>query len=81
MQINTEPKPKSEILFKIEVAPQEYQPFMIKAAAKLSREVKIEGFRPGKAPYDIVKQKGGNIKTIPFINGFSTTQIIEKLNQ
>jgi len=31
--------------------------------------------------YDIVMQKGGEVKTIPFIKGFSTTQIIEKLKQ
>lgn len=31
--------------------------------------------------YDIVKKKGGEIKTIDFIPGYSTTSIIEKLKK
>ncbi|MEE4198483.1 MAG: D-glycero-beta-D-manno-heptose 1-phosphate adenylyltransferase [Bacteroidales bacterium] len=31
--------------------------------------------------YDIVKQKGGKVKTIDFIPGYSTTSIIEKLKR
>lgn len=31
--------------------------------------------------YDIVKEKGGEIKTIDFIPGYSTTSIIEKLKK
>ncbi len=29
--------------------------------------------------YDIVKDKGGSVKTIPLVQGFSTTTLIEKL--
>jgi len=29
--------------------------------------------------YDIVKAKGGSVKTIPLVQGFSTTTLIEKL--
>ncbi len=29
--------------------------------------------------YDIVKAKGGSVKTIPLVQGFSTTMLIEKL--
>lgn len=31
--------------------------------------------------YDIVKSKGGNVATIDFIDGYSTTSIIEKLKK
>ncbi|MGM0503615.1 MAG: D-glycero-beta-D-manno-heptose 1-phosphate adenylyltransferase, partial [Bacteroidota bacterium] len=31
--------------------------------------------------YDIVMQKGGEVKTIDFIPGYSTTSIIEKLKK
>jgi len=31
--------------------------------------------------YDIVKAKGGEVKTIDFIDGYSTTSIIEKLKK
>lgn len=56
----TQPKP-SEIELTIEVNQEEYQPFLEKAAARLSQTSKIEGFRPGKAPYDIVKQRFGEM--------------------
>ncbi len=45
----------------IEILAEEIQPFLRKAAVKLSQELKIEGFRPGKAPYEIVKQKCGEM--------------------
>ncbi|PIT90233.1 MAG: trigger factor, partial [Candidatus Komeilibacteria bacterium CG10_big_fil_rev_8_21_14_0_10_41_13] len=36
-------------------------PFLAKAAARLSKDVKIEGFRPGKAPFDVVKGQVGEM--------------------
>jgi rfaE bifunctional protein nucleotidyltransferase chain/domain len=30
--------------------------------------------------YDIVKAKGGEILTLPFVEGFSTTSILKKVN-
>ncbi len=35
------------------------EPELREAASRISARVKIEGFRPGKAPYDIVKQRIG----------------------
>lgn len=55
---------KSQIEITIEVSPEEMKPFLEKAAIKLSKEAKIEGFRPGKAPYEIVKQKVGEMNII-----------------
>ena len=61
MKINkTQPK-ASEIELALEVSPEEYQPYLTKAATRLSKNIKIEGFRPGKAPYEIVKQKVGEM--------------------
>jgi len=53
--------PKSEVEITVEVSPAELTPFLIKAASKMSEKAKIEGFRPGKAPYDIVKSKFGEM--------------------
>ena len=53
--------PKSEVEITIEVSPAELTPYLTKAAAKMSETAKIEGFRPGKAPYDIVKGKFGEM--------------------
>ncbi|MFA4906411.1 MAG: trigger factor [Candidatus Margulisiibacteriota bacterium] len=54
--------PKSEIEIKFEISGLEYQPYLEKAAAHISEHAKIEGFRPGKAPYEIVKKAVGEVK-------------------
>jgi trigger factor len=59
MRINLEPQPKSTLKITIEVSPEEYQPFLVKAAKKISLNSKIEGFRSGNAPFDLIKQKFG----------------------
>ena len=50
---------KSEIEITIELSEIELTPYLIKAAEKISTDNKIEGFRPGKAPYEIIKQRFG----------------------
>lgn len=54
--------PKSEAELTITVAPTDYQHAMEHAAARISERAGIKGFRPGKAPYEIVKQQIGEIK-------------------
>lgn len=51
--------PKSEVELTVELPAEEIAPFMQKAAAHLAEHNKIEGFRPGHAPYDIVKARFG----------------------
>lgn len=51
-----------EISFTIQ--PAEYAPDLDKAALRLSERAAIKGFRPGKAPYDIVKQQVGEAKIL-----------------
>jgi trigger factor len=53
---------KTEIELIITVEPKEYEKEVLKAAEKLSERAAIKGFRPGKAPYDAVKQQVGEIK-------------------
>jgi trigger factor len=61
MQIQQEKIKESEIKLTIEVTAAEYRPFLERAAVKLSQQTKIEGFRPGKAPFDIVKNRVGEM--------------------
>jgi len=56
--------PKSQIELVITVAPADYQKDMEAASLRLSQRAAIHGFRPGKAPYDIVKQNLGEIKIL-----------------
>jgi trigger factor len=51
--------PGNQMEITIEVETSEIQIHLEKAATRLSSKSKIDGFRAGKAPYDIVKQKFG----------------------
>ena len=51
-----------QIELTVEITFLELQNFLNQAAEKISRQTKIAGFRPGKAPYDVVKGKVGEMK-------------------
>lgn len=51
--------PKSRIEIKITVPREKWEKYLDVAAAEVSEELKIEGFRPGKAPRKLVEQKVG----------------------
>lgn len=52
---------KSQLELTVELSVEELAPYIEKGAKKVSEEVKIEGFRPGKVPYDVLKQKIGEM--------------------
>lgn len=52
---------KNQVEFTIEVSVEEMEPFIKKAATRLSKNAKIAGFRPGKAPYDVVIKELGEM--------------------
>lgn len=51
--------PKSEIEVTISVAWEKWKPFIDQSVADFSKEIKVEGFRAGKAPRKMVEQKVG----------------------
>ena len=51
--------PKSAVEITIELAPEDMQSYLQKAAAQMSSESSIPGFRPGKAPYEQVVARFG----------------------
>ncbi|MBI2640491.1 MAG: hypothetical protein HYW91_01235 [Candidatus Sungbacteria bacterium] len=51
--------PKSELEIVVIITFLEFEPHVKRAAVLISEEAEIEGFRKGKAPYDIVKNKFG----------------------
>lgn len=59
MNINVETQPKSQVKLTIEVSVEEMKPYLERAAEALSKQFKIEGFRPGKASLGIVVSKIG----------------------
>lgn len=51
--------PKSEIELSVSLPFTEFEPHVKRAAVLISEQIEIEGFRKGKAPYDIVKGRVG----------------------
>lgn len=43
----------------VELTPEEMRPYLTRAAEDITKERPIEGFRPGKAPMDVVKERYG----------------------
>ena len=61
MQVNTKDLEKSQRELTVELSVAEFTPYIEKGAQKVAEQVKIEGFRPGKAPYEVLKQKIGEM--------------------
>jgi trigger factor len=51
--------PKSQIEFELVVPWKNWEKYLDQSAEELSKEIKISGFRPGKAPRNLVEQKIG----------------------
>ncbi|MDO8668231.1 MAG: trigger factor [bacterium] len=61
MNITKKDLGKSQIELTVELTVDEFKPYIPRAVEKVSAEVKIEGFRPGKATYEILKAKIGEM--------------------
>ncbi len=61
MQVQKEAQEKSQIKLTIEVSVEEFAPFQQKAAKQISESIDVPGFRKGQAPFDIIKQRVGEM--------------------
>jgi len=61
MQTTKKDLEKSQMEISVELSVEEFSPYIKKGAERVAKEVKIEGFRPGKIPYEILKQKIGEM--------------------
>ena len=61
MKITKKDLEKNQVKLSIEVSLDEMKPHLEKAAEKMSKNSKLPGFRPGKAPYELVKNKFGEM--------------------
>jgi trigger factor len=61
MDISVERLPKSEARITVMISIEEAQSAFVAAAERLSHTHAFPGFRPGKAPYDVVKTKLGEM--------------------
>lgn len=79
MKIEKNELPKSQVELIIELSCEEFEPFIKRGAEKVANEVKIEGFRPGKVPYDILKQKIGEMTILEAAAEIAIFKNIEKI--
>ncbi len=61
MKVEKKDLQKSQLELNVEITWDEFKPFIKKAVEQISKETQIQGFRPGKAPYEVVKQKIGEM--------------------
>lgn len=59
MNVQKKQLEKSQVELMVEISVDEMKPYIKLGAEKVSREIKIDGFRPGKVPYDVLKAKIG----------------------
>ncbi len=64
MQTTVKNLPQSQKELTVELTAEEMAPHIKWAAEELSKASAIEGFRPGKAPYDVVQKKFGDMKIL-----------------
>lgn len=57
----------------------ELEPLLVKATEEISAEMEIDGFRKGKAPYEIIKQKIGEFRILEEAAGIYIRQNFEKI--
>lgn len=62
MNVSTKKLPKNLVELTIELTPEELKPHLQQAVAEISKEITVAGFRPGKAPYEIMEKRVGAMK-------------------
>jgi len=60
--VKIEELPKNQLKLTFTVPHDDVVPFLDEAAARISDQTQIPGFRPGKAGYDVVKRRVGEMK-------------------
>ncbi len=79
MKIETEPRDDHQVKLTVEVEPDVFEQAKRKAARALSRRAKIPGFRPGKAPYQVVLRQFGESAIIEDAIEFLVEDIYPKV--
>lgn len=61
MNVKKGEEKKSQLELLVELSLEEFKPYIEKGVEKISKDVKIDGFRSGKVPYDVLRQKIGEM--------------------
>jgi trigger factor len=70
---------KSQVELIVEMSAEELAPYFNRAAENISREMKIEGFRPGKVPVEILKAKIGEMTILEEVVNIAIDKNLNKI--
>ncbi|MDD5040589.1 MAG: trigger factor [Patescibacteria group bacterium] len=62
MNVTVKELPKGQVELSVELSPDDMRPYLERAATSISSSSNIPGFRPGKAPYDVVVKRVGEMR-------------------
>ena len=79
MQITKKDLPQSQIELSVILSVDEFNPYIKKATIKISQEIKIDGFRPGKAPFNILKSKIGDMTIVEEASRLAINGTMDKI--
>ncbi|MCJ7626034.1 MAG: trigger factor family protein, partial [Anaerolineaceae bacterium] len=60
MKIEKEVLQDHQVKITAEIDPETFETFKRRAARKISKDYKMPGFRPGKAPFEVVRRNFGD---------------------
>jgi len=79
MEITKKELEKSQIELTVELSSAEFKPYIEKGVKKVSQDLKIEGFRPGKVPFNVLKQKIGEMTILEEAANIAINKTIGKI--
>src|SRR5258705_8797231 len=81
MNITQEKVNELSSVIKIHLAPDDYNPRVETELKKIHRSISIPGFRPGKAPFDIVRKRFGRTVLIEELNKMLSDSLYKFLSE
>jgi trigger factor len=59
LKVETQSRDDQQVKLVVEIEPEQIEQYRQRAARKIGKQTKIPGFRPGKAPYDVIRRVVG----------------------
>ncbi len=78
MNVDKKDLGKSQVELQVELSFEELKPYIDKAVKEISQETSIEGFRPGNAPYEVIKQKVGEMSILDRAARLAVNETLDK---
>lgn len=79
MKVERKDLEKSQVELTVELSFDEFKAYLNDGAAEVSKEVKVDGFRQGKVPYDILKGKVGEMAILESAARVAINKNFEKI--